>query len=93
MIDFSTEQLIALRDLPARLPRRNDRRIHLSTLYRWISQGARGRTLESVRLGGITYTSVEAIERFMAPDESMPGGDQAAALKAMREAEALGVRR
>ena len=64
MIDLEAEHLVALRDLPSLLPRRRGRPLHLSTAYRWISRGARGAVLESVRLGGITYTSREALQRF-----------------------------
>lgn len=76
MIDIHSEQLVALRDVPALLPRRRNRRVHLSTVYRWVTRGAGGRVLESVRLGGVSYTSREALERFAAPAPDPPSSSQ-----------------
>ena len=65
MIDINTEHLIPIRDLPRTLPpRRAGRRIHISAIYRWLKRGVRGVRLESVTLGGTTYTSKEALQRF-----------------------------
>jgi hypothetical protein len=65
MIDVQNEHLIAIRDLPAHLPRRpNGRKVHVSACYRWIRRGVRGAKLEAVRIGGTTYTSLEALQRF-----------------------------
>jgi hypothetical protein len=43
---------------------RRGRPTHPSTIYRWMKDGVRGVRLESVRLGGCTYTSREAIQQF-----------------------------
>jgi hypothetical protein len=65
MIDITQETLIPLREAPRRLPRRpNGNRVHISACYRWISRGVRGFKLEAVRIGGTTYTSLEALQRF-----------------------------
>lgn len=65
MIDIRTESLIAVRDVPRRLPvRPNGRRLHVSAVYRWIQRGVGGVRLEAVRIGGTTYTSLEAMQRF-----------------------------
>ncbi len=56
MIDLKTEQIIPIGSIPRHLPHRPN----LSTIYRWIGAGS----LETVRLGGRVYTSIEAIERF-----------------------------
>lgn len=65
MIDIAQETLVPLRDVPKRLPRRpNGKSVHLAAVYRWVNDGVRGVVLESVRIGGCTYTSVEAIQRF-----------------------------
>lgn len=65
MIDIGQETLIPLREVPKRLPRRsNGKTVHLAAIYRWVNDGIRGVVLESVRVGGCTYTSLEAIQRF-----------------------------
>ena len=65
MIDLATEKLVALRDVPRQLPPRpTGRRLHISAVYRWIQHGVRGNRLECIRIGGTTYTSVEALQRF-----------------------------
>lgn len=65
MIDISSEQLIPIREVPRLLPlRRTGRRVHISAVYRWIKRGIRGVCLETVKIGGSTYTSTEALQRF-----------------------------
>ncbi len=65
MIDLACEQLVPVRDIPSHLPRRpSGKRVHISACYRWLSRGVRGVKLEAIRIGGTTYTSVEALQRF-----------------------------
>ena len=80
MIDLAAENLIALRDVPQCLPPRpNGKRLHISAVYRWTLRGVKGVVLESIRIGGTTYTSREALQRFSerltgpAPAEFSPG--------------------
>ena len=65
MIEICSETLIPIREAPRHLPPRpNGKRIHISACYRWISRGVRGVYLEAIRIGGSTYTSKEALQRF-----------------------------
>jgi hypothetical protein len=65
MIGIEDENLIPIRDVPRQIPpRRSGRRVHVSAVYRWMSRGVRGVRLESIKIGGTTYTSTEAIQRF-----------------------------
>ena len=64
-IDFSTEHSITLSQVPIHVPKRGGKKVHSSTVYRWATKGARGRVLESVMVGGIRYTTVEAVRRFL----------------------------
>ena len=65
MIDIGNEELIPIRQVPARLPpRANGKHVHVTTVYRWINHGVRGFRLESLKVGGTTYTSTEALQRF-----------------------------
>jgi hypothetical protein len=65
MIDISSEHLIAIRDVPKILPARgNGKHIHISAVYRWLLRGVRGVRLETIRIGGTSYTSSEAVQRF-----------------------------
>lgn len=59
------ERLLPLTEVLKHLPLRNGKRMHYSTVYRWATKGARGHVLESFLVGGIRYTSHEAIERFI----------------------------
>lgn len=72
MNDLSSETLIALRDAVDVLPHRSGRKIHISTVYRWVLKGARGKVLESVIIGGVRYTSMEALSRFISTDNKDP---------------------
>ncbi len=56
MIDCQTEQVIPIAQVPKHLPHRPN----LSTVYRWIGAGA----LETMKIGGRVFTSIEALERF-----------------------------
>jgi hypothetical protein len=65
MIDLMQEHLVPVRDVPKLLPlRSNGKPIHLSACYRWMEKGIHGTRLEAVRVGGTTYTSREALQRF-----------------------------
>lgn len=46
-------------------PRRDGKRMHLSTLIRWSQRGCRGVKLETLRIGGALCTSEAAILRFI----------------------------
>jgi hypothetical protein len=65
-VDLFVEHLVPLSDVPSLLPPRpNGRRLHFSTIWRWATRGVRGGIrLATVRIGGATYTSREAIQRF-----------------------------
>lgn len=64
---LENEALVALTDASKLLPTRNGKRVHYSTVYRWAMKGARGRVLETILVGGIRYTSREALVRFQSP--------------------------
>lgn len=59
MIDTESETLVKLID--AKIPGRP----HVSTRWRWALHGVRGQRLESVVVGGVRYTSHEAVRRFL----------------------------
>jgi len=69
-IDVFSETVLTLSEAAKRLPRvRRGKKIHVSSLYRWIMGGRRSRDgmvvrLETVKVGGTTCTSLEALQRF-----------------------------
>ena len=65
-LDLTVEQLIPLKEVPKLLPRRRGKKVHYITVYRWTSKGTKNGTLESVKLGRRLYTSMEALQRFLA---------------------------
>ena len=62
---FRGEHPLTLRQVADHLPKRNGKKVHYSTIYRWSTKGARGRILESFLVGGIRYTTIEAVQRFL----------------------------
>jgi hypothetical protein len=65
MIDLS-EHIISLSQAAKLMPRlRCDRPCNPSTIWRWCTRGVRGVRLESIRVGGTTATSQEALARFL----------------------------
>jgi hypothetical protein len=62
-IDTTLETLVTFADARTAFP--GDRRLSNATLHRWRLHGVRGVRLETVLIGGLRYTSKEAIERFI----------------------------
>jgi hypothetical protein len=59
------ETIISFADAAKSLPRRRQgRKIHVSTFYRWATIGCRGVVLETIQIGGSRCTSLEAMDRF-----------------------------
>jgi hypothetical protein len=59
------ESPLTLKEVADYLPMRRGRKIHYSTIFRWATKGTRGRILETTLVGGIRYTTIEALERFL----------------------------
>ncbi len=68
MINIHDEELLTLSGAAKRLPHgRAGKPVHVATLHRWASPGGlQGVRLETIKVGGIRYTSTEALERFIA---------------------------
>jgi hypothetical protein len=66
-IDLTLEKPHPLADVP-NLPciprRRGGRKLHRSTVMRWVNPGLRGVRLEAIRVGGTLCTTIEALQRF-----------------------------
>lgn len=67
MIAIDDEELLTLSEATKRLPHgRAGKSVHVATLHRWASLGGlQGVRLETVKIGGMRYTSAEALERFI----------------------------
>lgn len=61
MIDVQSEHIITLAEATKFLPNRPS----VVTLWRWRSRGIAGIRLETVCVGGRTFTSLEAMARFV----------------------------
>ncbi|MEX2174604.1 MAG: DUF1580 domain-containing protein [Pirellulaceae bacterium] len=48
--------------------------VHAATAHRWRLRGTRGCRLETILVGGIRYTSREALERFVAATTAAADG-------------------
>ena len=96
-IDTQYETLISFFEATKEFPGRP--KLAIQTLHRWRLHGVRGAKLESCLVGGLRFTSREAIQRFIAAqnagDSPSPAvtpqrrAKQSAA--ARRELEAMGV--
>jgi hypothetical protein len=72
-IDPLTEETFPLAQAARRLPRlRNNRPVHVSTLWRWALSGLRGVRLETALVGGVRVTSNDALRRFFAALNDVP---------------------
>jgi len=64
-ISLKSDEIVSISQAAKRLPKRsNGKAIHVASVYRWIGEGINGVRLESVRIGGRLFTSVEALQRF-----------------------------
>lgn len=74
MIDHARETLLSFAQAAKRLPHRGDGKpCHPNTVARWAREGLGSVILESIRIGGRRYTSVEACQRFF---EALTSGDE-----------------
>lgn len=64
MIAPAKESLLLMTDVSKHLPKRDGKKINLSTIYRWTNRGLEGVLLDTVYIAGMRYTSIEALERF-----------------------------
>lgn len=82
------ETLVSFSD--ARSAFRDGRRKSLATLHRWRLHGVRGVRLETLLIGGIRYTSLEAIDRFIQAQNAdvSPAAQVITVSKRRRQAEA-----
>ena len=66
-IDVLDDDLVSLADLAKLLPAlRAGRPVHVTTLTRWATHGARGRKLACVRVGSRLCTTPAALRHFVA---------------------------
>lgn len=65
-----TEKLVS----PTEASRHAPGRPHVSTIWRWMTRGCRGIRLESLVCAGRRFTSVEAIDRFVAATTAAADG-------------------
>lgn len=67
MIDITQEELIRLEDVRNYVPScRKGKRLSKTVPFRWAAKGVRGVVLETLKIGGARYTSIDAIQRFAA---------------------------
>jgi hypothetical protein len=69
-IDVFSETVVTLTEATKRLPKLNEsKRLHVTTMYRWVQRGCLSKDgttvrLETIKIGGTTCTSLEALQRF-----------------------------
>jgi hypothetical protein len=65
MFDSTKERPIAIIEAAKKVPnRRGGFGVDACTVWRWATRGVRGVKLETLLIGGIRYTSAEALQRF-----------------------------
>jgi transposase-like protein len=79
MVDFAKEQVIGVQRLQKKLG------VSADTIRRWFRQG-----LESRKLGGKRFTSLEALNRFSGESDEVD--DEAKLAEAMAELRGMGVK-
>lgn len=82
------ESLIRVCEVPGEL-HREGKKLHTSTAMRWCLKGVRGHRLESLMVGGVRYTSREALGRFLGALNAPHEADHAADVTRDRRVEAV----
>jgi hypothetical protein len=77
-IDAKTETVFTLTEAADKAEALIGRRLATSTFYRWAKTGVRGVRLETRFLGGVRYTSEEALSRFFDAITQQADGMQSA---------------
>jgi hypothetical protein len=77
MIAIAREKMVTLRQGARLVPSRTGNSLNITTMHRWVQAGVRGVRLESLLVGGVRMTSVEAIQRFVDRLNAKPGEDPA----------------
>jgi hypothetical protein len=72
MIESPPVPLADVPDLPCIPRRRLGRKLHRSTVFRWVNPGVRGVRLEVIRVGNVLCTSLAALERFFQRLAALP---------------------
>ena len=68
-IDPFNEDVFPVSQTPKRM---RGRRVHPSTVWRWVQRGIRGHKLETIKVGGVTCTSEAALMRFFSALSAEP---------------------
>lgn len=64
IINIVRDKLIPFADVPNMLPKKNGKKLNLSTIYRWHQRGLKGVRLEAVQYGGTLATTEVALNQF-----------------------------
>ena len=76
MVDIQSEEILSLSHAARSLPGHP----HVSTIHRWRLRGVQGVKLETFRIGGRRFTTLEALERFSARVTAVVNGESPPAL-------------
>lgn len=88
MIDTLTEALVTMAQAARETPNRaGGRGVNVSTTCRWFLRGIAGVKLETILIGGVRYTSREALQRFFAAATAAADGTPNAGTPKQRERE------
>ncbi|MGB0715584.1 MAG: DUF1580 domain-containing protein [Phycisphaerae bacterium] len=63
-INLFNDELLTLSQAAKWIGRRTGKVPHLKTIHRWATRGLRGGKLETIRPGGVIYTTERALEEF-----------------------------
>jgi hypothetical protein len=74
VIDDCLKSYFPLAEAPDHFPRRRGKKVSLPSIYRWVGSGCRGVRLRTVVVGGVRYTSAEALRQFVAEMTSIRDG-------------------
>jgi Protein of unknown function (DUF1580) len=66
MIDITKDEVLSLGQLARRLPKLQGNSVNISTCWRWAKLGVGGHKLETIRIGGRTFTTWTAYLAFAA---------------------------
>jgi hypothetical protein len=77
-IRFDCDDLIALPEIPSRLPPVDGKRLNHSTVWRWATRGRNGYLLPTIKIGRQRFTTPDALQDFLTESDPLNGngGDE-----------------
>ena len=89
MNDIAKEEMIPFKQVPKWCGKNMGKRVHRSTIRRWMFRGVRGVKLETIMIHGKRFTSKEALLRFFTTTKESGSRSEVSSSKTQKQSARL----